>query len=75
VIWLTGVGYIGKSRLAGVAYSGESRLPGVGYTGEPRLAGIAYTGEVPLCSKNTLRKLGKILNPHRVPLVRPELYG
>jgi hypothetical protein len=74
VIWLTGVGYTGESRLAGEAYTGESRLPGVGYTGDSRLIGVAYTGEVPLWLNNT-EKIRQNLNPHRVPFVRPEGYG
>jgi hypothetical protein len=55
VIWLTGIGYNGESRLSGVAYTSEFRLPGKGYTGESRLIGVAFTAEVSLWWNNTAK--------------------
>jgi hypothetical protein len=55
VIWLTGVGYAGESRLGDVAYTGESGFPGIGYAGDSRLIGVPYTGEVPLWLINTAK--------------------
>jgi hypothetical protein len=68
---LTGVGYIGESKLSGIAYTGESRLPGIGYTGESILNNVAYcTPASFLFGWTTQRKFVKIWNTHRVPLVR-----